>query len=58
MVKDKEHLQKTHYMTLTYGSRPHQMLSSALQIIWHLQLQSLKLLSPTVKEKMHLQEST
>ena len=34
------------------------MLSSALQIISPLHLQSLKLLRPTVKEKMHLQEST
>ena len=33
------------------------MLSSALQIISHLHLQSLKLLRPAVKEKMHLQES-
>ena len=34
------------------------MLSSALQIIRPLHLQSLKLLHPTVMEKMHLQEST
>ena len=34
MVKEKKHLQKIHYMTLTYGSRSHQMVSSALQIIW------------------------
>ena len=58
MVKEKKHLQKIHYMTLTYGSRSHQMLSSAHQIIWPLHLQSLKLLRPTVLEKMHLQEST
>ena len=55
MVKEKKHLQKIHYMTL---SRSHQMSSSALQIIWPLHLQSLKLLRPTVKEKMDLQEST
>ena len=34
------------------------MLSSALQIISPLHLQSLKLLRPTVWEKVHLQEST
>ena len=56
MVKEKKLLRKKHYMTLTYES--HQMLSSALQIIWPLHLQNLKLLRPTVLEKMHLQEST
>ena len=34
------------------------MLSSALQIIWPLHLQNLKLLRPTVQEEMHLKEST
>ena len=29
MVKEKKHLRKIRYMTLTYGSRSHQMLSSA-----------------------------
>ena len=32
------------------------MLPSILYIIWPMHLQSLKLLCPTVKEEMHLQE--
>ena len=43
-------------MTLTL-LRSHKMLSSALQIRWPMHLPNLKLLRPTVWEKMDLQES-
>ena len=41
---------KIHYLTLTLGSRPHQMLPSTLDIMWPMHQQSLMLLHPTVKE--------
>ena len=41
-----------------WGSRSHKMLPSTLNTMWPTQLQSLKLLHLTVKEKMHLQENT
>ena len=47
---------KIHYLTL--GSRSHKMLPSTLDIMWLMYQQSLILLHPTVKEKMHLQENT
>ena len=34
------------------------MLPSTLHFMWHMYLQSLKLLHSTVKEDMHLQEKT
>ena len=34
------------------------MLNSAFYLMPHMHLQSLKLLCPTVKEKMHIQENT
>ena len=46
---------KIHYLTLTLGLRWHKMLPSTLYILWSNQIQSLKLLPPTVKE-MHLQK--
>ena len=48
---------KIHYLTLTLrssGSRSHEMLPSTLNIKWPMHQQSLMLLHPTVKEKMHL----
>ena len=50
-------MQKIHYLTLTPRSRSHKMLPSALYIMWSMHQQSLMLLHPTVKEKIHLQES-
>ena len=47
---------KIHYLTL--GSRSHKMLPSTLENMWPMHQQSLKLLHPMVKEKMHLQENT
>ena len=47
-----------HYLTLTLQSRSHETLPSTLYIMWPLHQQSLILLHPTVKEKMHLQENT
>ena len=44
-------------LTLTLGSRSHEMLPSTLYIMWPIQLQSLKLLPLTVKEEIHLQET-
>ena len=49
---------KIHNLTLTLGSRSHKMLPSTLDITWPMYQQSLILLHPTVKEKMHLQENT
>ena len=56
---------KIHYLTLTprsrgRGSRSHKMLASTLDIMWPtcMHQQSLMLLRPMVKEKMHLQENT
>ena len=43
-------------LTLTLGSRSHEMSPSTLYIMWSMRLQSLKLLRPTVKEKIQLQE--
>ena len=40
------------------GSRSHKMLTSTLNLMWPMHQQSLMLLHPMVKEKMHLQEST
>ena len=48
---------KKHYLTLTLGSRSYKRLPSTLDIIWPMHKQSLMLLHPTVKEKMHLQEN-
>ena len=45
-------------LTLTLVSRPQKKLPSTLYIMWTTHLQSLKLLRPTVWEKMHLQENT
>ena len=50
-----------HYLTLTRrsrGSMSHEMLPSTLNIMWPRHQQSLMLLYPMVKEKMHLQEKT
>ena len=49
---------KIHYLTLTLGSRSHEILPITLDIMWPMHQQSLMLLHPTVKEKMHLQENT
>ena len=49
---------KIHYLTLTLGSRSHEMLPSTLDIMWPMHQQSLMLLHPTFKEKIHLQENT
>ena len=49
---------KIHYLTLTFGARSHEMLPSTLDITWPMHQQSVILLHPTVKEKMHLQENT
>ena len=46
---------KIHYLTLT--SRSHEMLPSTFYIMWPMHQQSLILLHPMVKEKMHLQEN-
>ena len=45
-------------LTLTLGTWSHEMLTNTLYIIWPVQLQGLKLLHPTVKEEMHLQQNT
>ena len=58
MVKEKMHLQETHYLTLIFGSRSHKKLPSTLDIMWPMHQQSLILLHRTVKEKMHIQENT
>ena len=39
------------------GSRSHKMLTSTLDFMWPMHQQSLMLLHPMVKEKMHLQEN-
>ena len=44
-------------LTLTLGSRSHEVLPSTLNIMWPLHMQSLKLLCQRVKEEMHLQEN-
>ena len=52
---------KIHYLTLTprsRGSRSHIILTSTLVFMWPMHHQSLMLLHPMVKEKMHLQENT
>ena len=53
---------KVHYFTfdldLRLGSRSHEKLSSTFNITWPIHQQSLILLYPTVKEKMHLQANT
>ena len=49
---------KIHYLILTLGSRSYKMLPSTLDIVWPMHLQSLILLHPTIKEKMHLQVNT
>ena len=43
-------------LTLTLGLRSHIMSPSTLYIMWSMHLQSLKLLRPTVKEEIQLQE--
>ena len=51
---------KIHYLTLTpksRGLRSHEMLPSTLDIMWPMHQQSLMLLHPMDKEKMHLQEN-
>ena len=45
-------------LTLTLGSRSHEMLLRTLFIMWLIQLQSLKLLRQKVKEEMNLQENS
>ena len=45
-------------LNLTLESRLYKMLPSTLYIMWHMKLQSLKLLHPTVYKEMHLQENT
>ena len=47
---------KIHYLTLT--QRSYKMLPSTNDIMWPMHQQSLMLLHPMVKEKMHLQENT
>ena len=42
-------------LTLTLGSRSHEMSPSTLYIMWSMHLQSFKLLRPTVLEKIQLQ---
>ena len=42
-------------LTLTLGSRSHEMLTSTLYNMWPIQLQSLNLLRLTVEEETHLQ---
>ena len=49
---------KKHYLTLTLGSRSHEMLPSTLDIMWAMHQQSLILLHPMVNKLMHLQENT
>ena len=49
---------KLHYLTLTPRSRSHEILPSALYIMWPMRLQSLKLLRQQVLEEMHLQENS
>ena len=54
---------KMHYLTMTLvtftpRSRSHKMLPCTFDIMWPMHQQSLILLHPTVKEKMHLQENT
>ena len=52
---------KIHYLTSTprsWGSMSHKMLPSTLDFMWPMHQQSLMLLHPMVKEKMHLQENT
>ena len=46
---------KKHYLTWTFGSRSNKILPSTLDIVWPMHQQSLILLHPMVKEKMHLQ---
>ena len=57
MVKEKMHLKKVHYLTLTLGPRSHEKLPSTFKIMWAMHKQSLILLHPMVKEKMHLHKS-
>ena len=45
-------------LTLTLGSRSHEMLPSTFYIMWPIQLKSSKLLGQKVKEEMHLQENS
>ena len=45
-------------LTLTLGSMEFEVLTSTLYIMSSMHLQSLKLLHPIVKEKVHLQENT
>ena len=45
-------------LTLTLGTRSHEMLPCTLYIMWPIQLQSLKLLRLALKEVIHLQENT
>ena len=45
-------------LTLILGSRSHKTLFSTLFIMYPINLQSLQLLHPTVKEEMLLQENT
>ena len=52
------HLQKIHYLTLTLGSRSHEMVPITLDSMWPMHEQSLILLHSTIMEKMHLQENT
>ena len=49
---------KIHYLTLTLGSRSHEVLPSTLDIMWPMHMQNLKLLLPKVCEEMRLQENT
>ena len=49
---------KIHYLIFTMGWRSHKMFPSTLDIMWPMHHQSVILLHPTVKEKMHLQENT
>ena len=54
------HLQEIHFLTfdLELGMKLHETLPNTLYLMWHVHLQSLKLLRPTVKEEMHLQRRT
>ena len=52
---------KIHFLILTSRSRRsrlHKMLPSTIDFMWPMHQQSLMLLHPMVKEKMHLQENT
>ena len=46
------------FFDLDLGFRSYEVLHSTIYIMRHIQLQSLKVLCPRVKEEIHLQENT